>query len=70
MNDLFFSDYKQRLRNNYSILGDDLDTKSGLISELYSRKVLSMREMQDIEDRHPDYKRNEALINVLLQKSS
>jgi len=50
-------------------LGDNLDSESGLLSLLFSKGVIDMREKQIIQAEKIDHVRNEKLLDQLLKKS-
>ena len=58
----------QLIRTNYSVLSERIDTDSGLLAELYSKDVISHREMETVRAGRTLYHRNEELLNVLRRK--
>jgi len=46
-----------------------MDPDGGLLSELYSRKVITHREMETIKTGKTSYDRNEELLSVMTRKN-
>jgi len=63
------SQHSQLLRRHYSHLIDHMDPDGGLIGNLFSARVVSHREMENIRAEKTSYDRNEYLIKLLLRKS-
>lgn len=54
---------------NFSWLAEKLDTESGLISLLYQRNVLTVREKERISCLSDTFQKNEQLLGLLSKKS-
>lgn len=61
--------FQRQIRTHYVTLGDNLDSESGLLSLLFSKGVIDMREKQIIQAEKIDHVRNEKLLDQLLKKS-
>jgi len=57
------------IQTNYSLLSHRMDLDGGLLSELYSKDVITHREMETIKTGRTSYDRNEELLNVMLRKT-
>ena len=57
------------IQTNYRLLSEKLDLDNGLLSELYSKEVITHREMEAIKAEKTSYDRNEKLLNILRRKS-
>jgi hypothetical protein len=65
------SQHTKRIQQHYMLLIQNLDVKdSGLIGELYSKKVLGDEEKDDLESRESPRRRIERLLSMLSRKSS
>ena len=56
------------IRMNYKALSERMDTDSGLLAELYSKDVISHREMETIKAGTTSYDHSEELLKVLMRK--
>jgi len=61
--------HSEILRKHYSELVNSIDPDSGLLSDLFTAKVINSREMESIRTEKTFYDRNEYLIKVLSRKS-
>lgn len=57
------------IQTNYQLLSEKVDQSSGLLSELYSKDVISHREMETIKAGRTFYDCNEELLNVMMRKT-
>ena len=57
------------LRKHYTDLVNSMDPDHGLLSDLYSSGVISLREMENVRVERTSFDRNEYLIKVLTRKS-
>lgn len=62
-------EFMQRIQTNYSFLSEKMDPESGLLSELYSKDVITHREFETIRAGKTSYDRNEELLNTMLRKT-
>jgi len=63
------SQHSETLRKHFTYLVDNMDPDHGLLSDLFSAKVISHREMENIRVEKTFYDRNEYLIRTLMRKS-
>lgn len=57
------------IQSNYFLLSQKMEPDGGLLSELYSKDVITHREMETIKAGKTFYDRNEELLNVMLHKT-
>ena len=57
------------IQSNSQVLTEKLDPDSGLLSELYSRDVITHRQMETVKAGRTFYDRNEELMSVMMRKS-
>jgi len=59
----------QLIRTNYRLLSEKMDVNSGLLTELYSKEVISNREKETIKAGKTFYDSNEELLEVMKRKT-
>jgi len=64
------SKHDDLIRRNFMWLSEKMDTENGLISLLYQRNVLTVREREAIFSLTNTFQRNEILLGMLSKKSS
>jgi hypothetical protein len=64
------SKHTELIRQHYMFMIENLDVKhSGLIAELYGKKVLSHQEKEELESSYNSTRRIERLLSILSRKS-
>ena len=62
-------DHRDLICRNFMWLSEDMDTESGLISLLYQRNVLTVREKERISCMSDTFQKSEQLLGLLSKKS-
>jgi len=57
------------IQTHYAHLSEKMDPDSGLLTRLYSKDVITHREMKNVEAGKTFYDRNEELLSVMRRKS-
>lgn len=63
------SQHSDTLRRHFSDLVDNMDPDHGLVNELFSLRVINLREMENIRASKTIFDRNEYLLRLLMRKS-
>ncbi|ESO07966.1 hypothetical protein HELRODRAFT_169681 [Helobdella robusta] len=59
--------YKCKLQTRYTYLENNIDTKNGLLSQMFEKRVLTLKEKQSIERLQCNQDRNRRLVDIFLE---